>query len=149
MKKALWIILAVLVIIQFINSGLPETSAAGNKDLAVAETVPSDVMELMKNACYDCHSMETTYPWYSHVAPVKWLVKSDILGARHHVNFTNWAEYDLKAKLKKLDDIHEEIEKGDMPPSKYTMMHANARLTGTDRQKIISWADSTSNKYSH
>ena len=149
MKKIIGIILAVLVIIQFISFRLPETSSGGNKDVGLTENVPSDVMNLMKNACYDCHSMETTYPWYSYVAPVKWLVKSDILEARHHVNFTNWADYTEKAKIKKLDDIHEELEKGDMPPSNYKMMHARARLSEAERQKLISWADSTSNKYLH
>ena len=149
MKKYVWIALALLVVIQFINSRLPETAPAGIKDVAVSENVPPDVKMLMKNACYDCHSMETTYPWYSYVAPVKWLVKSDILEARHHVNFTDWADYSVKEKVKKLDDIHEELEKGDMPPSDFTMMHAHARLSEADRKKIINWADSTSNKYLH
>lgn len=149
MKKVLWITLAVIVIIQFINSKLPETSSGSNKDITVAENVPQDIKVLFKNACYDCHSMETSYPWYSYVAPVKWLVKSDILEARHHVDFSKWSDYTEKAKIKKLDDIHEEVEKGDMPPSNYTLMHKLARLSDADRQKIVSWADSTSNKYLH
>ena len=145
----MWIILGILIIIQFINSKLPETGPAGNKDLAVTENVPTDVIMLMKNACYDCHSMETKYPWYSYVAPVKWLVKSDILEARHHVNFTEWSDYTVKAKVKKLDDIHEEVKKGDMPPSDFVLMHPLARLSEADRQKIVNWSDSVSDKYLH
>ena len=149
MKKAIWILLAVLIIIQFINFRLPETAPAGNKDVAVAENMPAEVRMILQNACYDCHSMETTYPWYSYVAPVRWLIESDIHEGRHHVNFSNWSDYTDKAKVKKLDDIHEEVEKGDMPPSNFKLMHAGARLSDADRQKIISWADSTVNKYLH
>ena len=147
MKKAIWITLAVIVIIQFIDSRLPQTAPPGPKELSVTEKMPSDVKELMSKACYDCHSMESRFPWYSHVAPVKWLVKSDILGGRRHVNFSDWGDYQDKQKVKKLDDIHEEVEKHDMPPSNYLLMHKEARLTDTDRQKIVAWADSTANNY--
>ncbi len=146
-KRILWILLLVIILIQFIDYHLPDTAVSGEKDIASVENVPSDVKVLMKNACYDCHSMETVYPWYSHIAPVKWLVKNDISEGRHHVNFSMWGNYTELEKVKKLDDIHDEVEKGEMPPTNYKMMHAKARLTDSDRQKIVAWADSSANKY--
>ncbi len=147
MKKIIGAVIILLVVIQFINSKLPATSAPGPKDVAVVEKMPNDVKELMVKSCYDCHSMETKYPWYSHIAPMKWLVKSDINEGRHHVNFSNWGDYSDKEKMKKFDDIHEEVKKHDMPPGNYLLMHKDARLSDSDRQKIVSWADSTADSY--
>ncbi len=146
-KRILWILLLTIILIQFIDYRLPETTVTGNDDIAYVEKVPADVKVLMKNACYDCHSMETVYPWYSHVAPFKWLVKNDIMEGRHHVNFSTWGKYTDLEKVKKLDDIHDEVDKGEMPPSNYKLMHNKARLTDEDRQKLVAWADSTADSY--
>lgn len=146
-KTVLWIIGVLAVVIQFIDFRLPETSISGDKDVALTENMPREVKEIMTRACYDCHSMQTRYPWYSHVAPVKWLVKNDIVEGRRHVNFSEWGSYEDKEKIKKLDDINEEVKKSEMPPSMYLLMHTDAKLTDQERQKIISWADSTADSY--
>ena len=147
MKRAFWITIIILIIIQFINSKLPETAPAGEKDVANVEIVPEEIKAIMMKACYDCHSMETKYPWYSYVVPVKWLVKHDIMEGRHHLNLSNWADYEDLKKIKKLDDLKEEVENIEMPPGNYILMHREAKLNEIEREKLIAWADSTMNSY--
>ncbi len=138
---------AVLIIIQFINSKLPETAPSTNDNLFIAENVPGDIQSVLSRACYDCHSMETKYPWYSYVAPVKWLLKNDINEGRGEMNFSEWGRMVDVDKVEKLGDISEVVKDKEMPLKKYLVMHPEARLSLEERQKIITWADSTAESY--
>ncbi|HLF34388.1 MAG TPA: heme-binding domain-containing protein [Cyclobacteriaceae bacterium] len=146
-KLILVIIAVLLIVIQFINSKLPQTADAGSQDLFVTENVPDEVRALISRSCYDCHSMETKYPWYSYVAPVKWIIKHDINWGRGGVNFSDWGSLDDIDKVEKLGEISEVIEAREMPLKKYLILHPEARLTTDERQNIILWADSTAEKY--
>jgi hypothetical protein len=140
-------LLAILVLIQFLNSKLPETALPGNKDFFVTEKVPDEIKMIISRSCYDCHSMQTKYPWYSHIAPVKWMVRHDIEWGRGDVNFSEWGSLEDKDKIKKLGEISEVIEKKEMPLPIYLFMHTNAKLSAEDREKLINWADSASESY--
>jgi len=100
---------------------------------------PNEVAELFKESCYDCHSHESKYPWYSSIAPFSWIVKHDIEEGREHLNFSLWATYDQKKANHKLEECYEEIEEGEMPLSGYTMMHGNAKLSKNEVEKITQW----------
>ena len=101
---------------------------------------PPEVKALLKRACFDCHSHDTTWPWYSKVAPVSWLVHRDVVEGRKHLNFSTWAAVKPERKAKKFDDIVEEVEGGDMPPWFYLPMHPEAKLTPEEQQTILRWA---------
>jgi hypothetical protein len=88
--------------------------------------------ELAVRACFDCHSNETIWPWYSNIAPASWLVARDTYEARDYLNFSDWLPGDVD-----LDDLREVITEGEMPPAQYTMIHAAARLTGAERQQLL------------
>jgi hypothetical protein len=88
--------------------------------------------ELAVRACFDCHSNETVWPWYSNIAPVSWLVAQDTYEGRDNLNFSDWQPGDMD-----LDEIRAVLERGKMPPSKYTMIHAGARLTDAERQQLL------------
>lgn len=91
--------------------------------------------DLAKKACFDCHSNETVWPWYANVAPVSWLVASDVHEGRRHLNFSDWRQGQREGEhIKKL---REEIQEGDMPPIQYRMMHPEARLSAAQRQELI------------
>ena len=90
-----------------------------------------ETRELAHRSCYDCHSNETTWPWYSNVAPASWLTQSDVDGARHWLNFTEWNRPQRGA-----GKAAEEVRSGDMPPWDYLLMHPNARLTTTEREAL-------------
>lgn len=98
------------------------------------------VKPLLKRACYNCHSNETVWPWYSSVAPVSWLVASDVKEAREHLNFSDWDTFSSEVRGHKRMDMAEEIEEGSMPPWYYSIMHRDSRLTAEERNGITKWA---------
>ena len=86
---------------------------------------------IARNACYDCHSNETRWPWYAHVAPVSWLVANDVKNARERLNFSEISGDDRVGILVK------RITKGEMPPSDYLLMHAAARLSEAEKAAYV------------
>ena len=108
--------------------------------------VPADISAapeigtILHRACYNCHSNETFWPWYSNVAPVSWLVGSDVDEGRDLLNFSSWGTYTPDLKSKKLGKIAEEVGDGGMPPWYYNLVHSEARLSRTERETIQSWA---------
>jgi hypothetical protein len=104
----------------------------------------SEIQPILHRACYNCHSNETVWPWYSNVAPISWLLASDVKEGRHHVNFSTWEAYTSEAKSHKLAAIAEEVKSGDMPPWYYTLVHSEARLAPADRNAISNWSENTS-----
>jgi len=142
-SKTIWIILiAVVVIMQLIPSGRPEVVKENKDDLLLNNEVPGEVANLLKVACYDCHSNESVYLWYSYVAPVSWLVARDVRLGKEELNFSTWESNDKMRKAKLLDDIVEEVSDGGMPMAIYPLMHPEAKLKKEDRQAIVDWAES-------
>lgn len=101
---------------------------------------PADVASVLKRSCYDCHSNETTWPWYSQVAPFSWLVSKDVNDGRKHLNFSVWQGYEEGRKLKKFKEVAEEVEEGEMPMAIYLPMHPEAKLTEADKKLLVDWA---------
>jgi hypothetical protein len=101
---------------------------------------PSEVKAALRRACYDCHSNETHWPWYSHVAPVSWLLAYDVVEGREELNFSTWQRYDAARQQKKLRETIATLNEGEMPPGVYTVMHPASRLAEADRQAIVAWA---------
>jgi len=101
---------------------------------------PPEVRAILKRACYDCHSNETTWPWYGRVAPVSWLLQRDVREGRKEVNFSVFGQYPDKRRLRKWVEIPEQVEKGEMPPWFYTAIHREARLSDADRAALVRWA---------
>lgn len=101
---------------------------------------PPAVDEVLRTSCYDCHSNETRWPWYSRVAPVSWLVSRDVGEARDRLNFSVWGTYEPKRQQRLAEEIWEEVEKGEMPLEIYLLVHADARLTEDDRAVLAAWS---------
>jgi len=142
LKLTLLIILLVLVAIQFIPADKPEVSLTNENDLIYNNQLPENVAALLKESCYDCHSNETIYPWYSYVAPVSWLVVRDIELGREELNFSQWESQSKIDKAKNLDKIIDEVIDENMPMPIYTIMHSNAKLSKENRQVLAEWAES-------
>jgi len=98
-----------------------------------------EVSEIVAKGCRDCHTHETRWPWYSHVAPTSWLVVGDVNHAREHMNLSEWSEYDAVQVDKMLEEICEEVEEGAMPLPIYTLIHREADLTAQERQTVCDW----------
>ena len=95
---------------------------------------------LLHAACYDCHSHETKWPFYSRIAPASWLVTDDVNEGRKHLNFSDWPKEPDRA-TRKLDRINEVLDYREMPPKKYTLLHPEARLTDAQRKLLVDWSD--------
>lgn len=141
-KLILLIIALVIVIIQFVPNDKPEVILANENDLIYNNQLPEPVSKMIKESCYDCHSNETKYPWYSHIAPVSWLVVRDIELGREELNFSYWESQNKMEKAKNLDKIIDEVTDENMPMPIYTIIHSNAKLSDEKRQELTEWAES-------
>ena len=142
MKKAFLVILGVLIgifiFIQFIP--VKRDNPAVVSDL----NAPPEVKAVLKRACYDCHSNETRWLWYSHVAPVAWLVADDVREGRQHLNFSDWGKYVAKNKVGFVKGhIYDEIAEKEMPLSKYLIMHPDAQISSEDLKILSGWLGKT------
>jgi Haem-binding domain len=148
MKKHFKWILGLLVVVfiglQFTNPA--RTNPPVVSDLMATNPPPPDVAAQLHDSCYDCHSYETKWPWYSHIAPVSWLVASDVKDGRRHLNFSDWPHSLPDREARRWEDVSEELGYDEMPPAKYTWMHPKARLTSAERQHLINWADQQAKK---
>jgi len=136
-KVLRWVLLAIvllLTVIQFVpvdRSNPPVTSEVPASPEARA---------ILRRACYDCHSNETVWPWYSKVAPVSWLVAYDVHQGRKELNFSTWDRYSTKEQVKKLKESWKEVAEGEMPPWIYMPTHRDAVLSGDDKVILRNWA---------
>ena len=106
-------------------------------DFIALTSANSEVAGMLKTACYDCHSNQPTYPWYTNIAPVSWWIKHHIDEGSHHLNFSIWGTYKEKRKNHKLDECIEMVEEGEMPMSSYTIMHGEAKLTDAQKMQLV------------
>lgn len=97
------------------------------------------IAPVFKRSCDDCHSNRTTWPWYSQIAPASWLVVSDVNRGRTALNFSEWGQYDARARQKHLREICGEVSGGEMPAAQYLLMHPRARLSAAEREAVCRW----------
>jgi hypothetical protein len=137
-KVAAMILLAVLLLTQAfrIDKINPPVQSEISADPAV--------QPLLHRACYNCHSNETVWPWYSNLAPISWLLASDVKEGRSHVNFSTWGTYTSDIQSHKLAAIAEEVRDAGMPPWYYTLVHLEARLSPAERSSVGNWAEAKS-----
>lgn len=140
LKKILLLLFIVFAIMQLIqiDVSIPD-DAASRTDFLTKYSPPEDIKQLIKDGCYDCHSYETQYKWYMHIAPVSWLTKGHVEDGRRHLNFSDWDSYSLRKKLHKLEECHEEMERYNMPIQGYVNMHEEAKFTEEEKEKLINW----------
>lgn len=143
-----FVLLIALVIIQFFQPEKPEVITENPNDIHEVLTIKPEVSQILKTACYDCHSNETNYPWYANVAPISWLVIHDVEEGRHELNFSEWATYSEKKKHHKLEEAMEEVEEGEMPLQVYTLTHGDASLSDTQVAELVSWVKAEMGKIS-
>lgn len=139
LKKIGLVLLLLLIIAQFFG---PEKND-GNGDTVnafIAETNPSEeVLDVLKTSCFDCHSAKTNYPWYNNITPVNYWLAEHIEDGKKHLDFSIWSAYSLKRKEHKMDELYEEVEKGEMPLDSYTWTHSEANFTQEQINAIVIW----------
>lgn len=133
-------LLGAFVIAQFFQVG--KTNPPVESDFIQAMNPPQEVAQMLRDACYDCHSNETVYPWYTYIVPVGQWIKGHINEGREHLNFSTWNSYSAEDKSEILHESAEEIEKGKMPLGSYTWTHSKARLSDAQKQTLVGWFES-------
>ncbi|MCB0481817.1 MAG: heme-binding domain-containing protein [Flavobacteriales bacterium] len=124
-----WILLGI----QFIRPDFTNPESIPENDFIAIENPPAEIAEIFKNACYDCHSNHTVYPWYKHIAPSSLLISWHVKEARKHLNFSEWNEVDREHTI---DEMIYEINDGGMPMFPYALAHPKAKLTEEQRSQL-------------
>lgn len=135
-KRAAISLVAVLLLAQVIR--LERSNPPVRSDLA-----PVPAKHVLQRACYNCHSNETNWPWYSNFAPVSWLVAMDVRDGRSHLNFSEWGAYDTVQRINKLGAIAEELKDEEMPPWYYAFVRRDSRLSEAERNQVLVWVEET------
>lgn len=125
--------------IQFVRPARTNPPVDPSATLSARLQVPTPVAAILERGCRDCHSNETTWPWYSNVAPVSWFVIDHVNHGRSHFNSSEWAKYSPADASKILKNVCELTRKGDMPVASYLWMHRSARLSAADVEVLCNW----------
>jgi hypothetical protein len=147
MKKFLKIGLLILFVgivgLQFIRPERTNPPIIEGESLESSTSVPKEINDILERSCNDCHSNKTNFPWYSNIAPISWSVVDHIRVGREELNFSKWNTYAKERKLRKLEEICEEIEGRHMPHNQYLWIHWDAKLSDLQIQKICEWTKTT------
>lgn len=147
-KKIALVLVIVFVAIQFIQPAHNKSGQVLPTDFIKLYVVPNDVQNILQNACYDCHSNNTNYPWYSNIQPIAWLMKSHIDSGKVKLNFSEFGSYSSRRQISKLKGIANQIKDDEMPISSYKAMHTKANLTKEEKSLIIQWMNKTADSLS-
>lgn len=139
LKKILLAILIVVIVIQFIQPARNESGQVSPTDIEKTYSVPHDVKVILKNACYDCHSNNTRYPWYVNTQPMAWIMSGHIKDGKEKLNFSEFGSYPTRRQASKLKGIANSIKDDIMPLTSYKLMHNTAKLSQADKTLIINW----------
>lgn len=137
----------VLILIQFIRIDKNNPESPLNEQFLTVENAPENVQLIMKRACFDCHSHNTTWPWYADVAPVSWFVGKHVREAREELNFSAWGTYSNKRRHHKMEECLEEVSEGEMPLEGYVVWHDEALISPTDTAILFSFFRKTMRRY--
>lgn len=131
---------AIIIAIQFIPVD------RSNPPIQSDIQAPSSVSDILRRSCYDCHSHETHWPWYSRIAPISWFLAHHIHEGREKLNFSQWNELSTRKQSETIHEIWEETSKGHMPLRSYLIMHPKAKLTEEELTLIRTWSESPRKK---
>ena len=132
---------ALLILIQVIQPGRTNPPVVASRSLQAHVDVPPEVRTVLKRSCYDCHSSETVWPWYSYVAPVSWYIAHDVNVGRSHVNFQDWeAQVNEQEGKEHLGLTCKLIREGTMPPADYRVMHKGSDVSPEETNAVCAWS---------
>lgn len=137
-RFALYLLLIAFVAIQFYRP--PRTNPP--VDAQHVMQAPPQVQSILDRSCNDCHTNNTTWPWYTNIAPVSWFTIDHVNEAREELSFSEFGTYAPKKADHKLEEICEMVEKGEMPLREYVWLHPSARLSEADKRTLCEWAES-------
>jgi hypothetical protein len=139
-KKIILALFIIFIAIQFIQPARNQNGQVMSTDIEKIIVVPANVSGILKTSCYDCHSNNTHYPWYSFIQPGAWLMASHIKNGKSMLNFSQFGDLSNRKQQSKLQGIINQVKDGEMPISSYKIIHRNAVLTPAQKTILINWA---------
>jgi hypothetical protein len=143
-KKLTWA--ATILVVLFLAAQVYQPDRSNppvdeSKTIYASLNVPREVKAIFERSCYDCHSNNTTWPWYSYIAPTSWLTASDVKTGRTNMNLSTWGTYKKSRQINKLEQISDQLTDDKMPLKKYRLMHPNAALSKAEVDMMCAWAE--------
>ena len=139
-RKILLILLAGLIIIQFIHPKKNRAEGPQPNYMGNVHAVPDNVRSILTKACNDCHSNNSRYPWYAKLQPVHWWLNNHIKEGKEHLNFDEFTNRNLRYQYHKMEEVEEMVEENHMPLDSYTWTHKDAVLTPEEKSLLINWS---------
>jgi len=142
-KKIFFAGIIILLFLQFFQPVRNiDKGQAPSSDFLQVYKAPINIQRILLNSCYDCHSNNTTYPFYAYIQPVSYFLEKHINKGKQELNFNEWGNYSNRKKENKLRGIKEQIENSKMPLPSYLMIHKSAKLSLEEKKVILRWLDS-------
>ena len=145
-KVVLIVVVALAAIAQFIRPDLTNPPIVAEQTLEASTAVPAEVGSILQRSCNDCHTNATTYPWYSRITPVSWWLKDHIDHGREELNFSVWNTYENGRKVRKLEELCEQVKTLEMPLPSYTWAHQDAPLSDEEIRTLCDWSKAEQNR---
>jgi hypothetical protein len=146
LKITVIIVFAAFVLGQFVRPDRTNPAIDDTQTLEATAALPTEARAILDRSCADCHTNRTVYPWYSNISPVSWFLQDHIDHGRSHLNLSVWNTYDTRKKLKKLEEICEQVEEGTMPLPSYLWIHWDAGLRPGEADILCNWTRSESSR---
>ena len=147
-KKILLGLFTGFVAIQFFQPARNKSDKVLPTDITNTVAVSNQVLNILQNSCYDCHSNNTRYPWYSFIQPGAWWMASHVKNGKAMLNFSQFGDLSNRKQQSKLQGIVNQIKDNEMPLTSYTLLHRNAILTAEQKAILINWATSAKDSLS-
>lgn len=141
MKSIVLLAALAVLLLQLMPAPYDLAATASDENLSVHADphVPAPVVKILRRACMNCHSHETQFPWYGHVAPASWLLAKDVSQARQAMNFSLWGAKKPGMRTALAMAACEDVRSGRMPKPQYLLLHPEARLSAADVEVICGW----------
>jgi len=139
-KRILLIVLAIGVVAQFFQPDRSVPPIVMANDMLVMTQAPDEIRTLVQGACYDCHSDQSTYPWYASITPINFWLQDHINEGREKMNFSRWNEPSSQEAAYECAEV---VQEGEMPPGNYAFIHGHAQLTDAQREQLVTWFSAT------
>lgn len=134
-------LIAVLLVLQFFQPESNNTPFIPEQDMLEVLAPPQPLADLIRKACYDCHSNQTVYPWYNKISPVSWYLYKHIKKGKEDLNFSDYGLLDKADKIGAFADFCDVLDAGTMPLQSYLLIHKNARLSQEERENLCNWSE--------
>ena len=142
LKRTFQFLLAAFIVIQFFRPAKNKAEGISSNDISKLYPIPSNVGTILKTSCYDCHSNNTVYPWYTRIQPVGWWLNNHVKDGKKDLNFSEFAGYSIRRQYKKFEQINDLVMQDEMPIDSYLWIHKYAKLNEQQKLTLANWVQS-------